>query len=154
MKDLHLHLGNIHVVFAKKELVWTLCIIAFADTGWYTRFYVQQTLAAERNDTHKIKLANVEYKIVYQFCYLGDMLSASCGVKASSIIHIRIGWKKFKELLPHLTSKVFSYKLKRKIYEACVRSAVIWQWNLTCKERRHLQTLTNWKAHVLTDVQH
>ena len=34
---------------------------------------------SEKNDTYNIRLGNVEYKTVYQFCYLGDILSANCG---------------------------------------------------------------------------
>ena len=33
----------------------------------------------ERNDRHKVRLGSVEYKIEYQFCYLGDILSSNCG---------------------------------------------------------------------------
>lgn len=32
----------------------------------------------ERNDRHKVRLGSVEYKIEYQFCYLGDILSSNC----------------------------------------------------------------------------
>ena len=49
---------------------------------------------------------------------LGDMLSAGGGAEASSITQVRIGWKKFRELLPLLTSRVFSHKMKGNIYKA------------------------------------
>ena len=40
------------------------------------------------------------------------MLSAGGGVESSSETQIRTGWKKFKELLPLLTQRVFSHKIK------------------------------------------
>ena len=45
----------------------------------------------ERNHTYKIKLGNVKYKIVYHFCYLGDMLSADCGAEVNSTTRVRTG---------------------------------------------------------------
>ena len=79
----------------------------------------------------KIKLGNGDYEVVDQFCYLGDMLSAGGGAEASSVMRVRSGWKKFRELLPLLTSRVFSHKMKGKLYAACVRSGyVIWLWNV------------------------
>ena len=61
-----------------------------------------------------------------KLCYLGDMLSAGGGAEASSINQVKTGWKKFRELLPLLTSRVFLYKLKGNIYKACVRSAMLY----------------------------
>ena len=52
----------------------------------------------------KVKLGNSDYEVVDQFCYLGDMLSA----------------------VPLLTSRVFSHKMKGKLYAACVRSGMLY----------------------------
>ena len=48
--------------------------------------------------------------MVDQICYFGDMLSVGSEVEANYITHVRKGWEKFRELLPLLTSRVFSYK--------------------------------------------
>ena len=41
-----------------------------------------------------------------KFCYLGDMIGAGGGgVLAAVNARIRSGWRKFRELLPLLTSK-------------------------------------------------
>ena len=74
----------------------------------------------------KIVLGGVEYDMVDQFCYLGDILSAGGGAEASTIARVRSGWKKFRELLPLLTSRVFSHKVKGKLYSACVRSVMLY----------------------------
>ena len=60
------------------------------------------------------------------FYYLGDMLTAGGGAEASSKNRVRTRWKKFRQLLSLLTSRVFSHKLKGKIYEACARSAMLY----------------------------
>ena len=52
------------------------------------------------------------------------MLSACGRADKSSITQIRTGWKKFRELLPLLTMRVFSHKMKSNIYKAYVRSAM------------------------------
>ena len=39
------------------------------------------------------------------FCYLGDMLSAGGGCEITVTIHVKTAWKKFRELLPVLTSR-------------------------------------------------
>ena len=74
----------------------------------------------------KLGIRKFEYEVVDQFCYLGDMLSASGGAEASSIARDRTGWKKLRELLPLLAPKVLSYRLKEKIYEAGIRSAMLY----------------------------
>ena len=73
-----------------------------------------------------VELDGVQYEVVDKFCYLGDMLSARGGAEASTITRIRSGWKKFRELLPLLTGRVFSHKTKGRLYSACVRSVMLY----------------------------
>ena len=63
---------------------------------------------------------------VNEFCYLGDMLSPGGGAESSSICRVRCSWKKFRELLPMLTSKGLSLKLIGKLYDSCVRSVMLY----------------------------
>ena len=44
-------------------------------------------------------------KLVDKFCYLGDMLSVDRDADATVEARIRIGWNKFRQLVPLLTSK-------------------------------------------------
>ena len=53
------------------------------------------------------------------------MLSAGGGAEASTISQVRSNWKKFRELLPLLTSRVFLHKMKAKLYKAYVRSVML-----------------------------
>ena len=61
-----------------------------------------------------------------KFCYFEDMLSAGGGAEGSSITQVRTGWKKLKELLPLLTSRVLTHKMKSNTYKACVRGAMLY----------------------------
>ncbi|XP_057307369.1 uncharacterized protein LOC130645400 [Hydractinia symbiolongicarpus] len=51
-------------------------------------------------------------EIVENFCYLGDMLGSEGGVGRSVTCRIGSAWKKFRELLPLLTSRVLSIEVK------------------------------------------
>ena len=65
-------------------------------------------------------------EVVDKFCYLGDTICASGGARESSVARTRSGWKKFRELLPILTSRVLSMTTKGKIHESCVRSVMLY----------------------------
>ena len=49
------------------------------------------------------------------------MLSTGGGPEASLVTRTRCAWKKFRELLPILSSRTFSLKKKGSFYQACVR---------------------------------
>ncbi|XP_057298413.1 uncharacterized protein LOC130629284 [Hydractinia symbiolongicarpus] len=65
-------------------------------------------------------------EIVENFCYLGDMLGSEGGIGRSVTCRIGSAWKKFRELLPLLTSRVLSIEVKGRLYEACVRSVMLY----------------------------
>ena len=48
------------------------------------------------------------------------------GVEESIVATIRCGWKKFRDLLPILISKGYLLCTKGKIFQACVRSVVLY----------------------------
>ena len=54
--------------------------------------------------------------VVAPFCYLGDMLSAGGGREIMVTTRVKIAWKKFRELLPVLTSRHLSYKTRGHAY--------------------------------------
>ena len=59
------------------------------------------------------------------FCYLGDMLCAGGGCELAIITRCCTAWGKFKKLLPILTSKHVSLLTRGKLFEACVRAAML-----------------------------
>ena len=64
-------------------------------------------------------------KVVSEFCYLGDMLSSGGGCTQAIIARCRVAWGKFKKLLPILTNKHLSLASRGRVFDACVRSAML-----------------------------
>ena len=58
------------------------------------------------------------------FCYLGDMLCAGGGCKFAIVTRCSTAWE-FKRLLPILTSKHVSLRTHGKVFNACLRSALL-----------------------------
>ena len=52
----------------------------------------------------EVQVGPDKLEVVASFCYLGDMLSAAGGCELSTIIRVKTAWKKFKDLLPVLSS--------------------------------------------------
>ena len=49
--------------------------------------------------------ASAKLELVDKFCYVGDMLSVDGNADAAVEDRIRIGWNKFRQLVPLLTNK-------------------------------------------------
>ena len=64
-------------------------------------------------------------EVVASFCYLGDMLSAASGCEFSTTTHTKTTWKKFKEVLPVLSSRHVSFKTCCRIYSYFVRNTML-----------------------------
>ena len=60
-----------------------------------------------------------------KFCYLGDKLGSGGSVVEATRARVRCAWAKFKELSPILTACT-SYRIKGRIYSACVQSILIY----------------------------
>ena len=60
-----------------------------------------------------------------KFCYLGDMLSVEGDADAAVDARIRVGWNKFRQLVPLLTNKDISLIMRGKLYSSCVRSSIL-----------------------------
>ena len=81
-------------------------------------------------------------EVVASFCYLGDMLSAAGGCELSTTTRVKTAWKKFKDLLPVLSSRHLSFKTRGHVNSSCVRSAMLHAsetWPLTKPNLQHLQ---------------
>ena len=67
---------------------------------------------------------------------------AAGGCELSTTTHVKTAWKKFKELLPVLSSHHLSFKTCGHVYSSCVRSAMLHAsetWPLTKPNLQHLQ---------------
>lgn len=60
-----------------------------------------------------------------EFCYLRDMLGVDGNADAAATARIRSGWFKFRSLIPFLSAKDVSLKLRRKVYSACLKSNML-----------------------------
>ena len=81
-------------------------------------------------------------EVVASFCYLCDMLPAGGGCEITVTTHVKIAWKKLRELLPVLTSSHPSYKTRGNVYSSCVWSAMFHAsetWPLTKTNLPRLQ---------------
>ena len=60
-------------------------------------------------------------------CSLGDMLCSAggCGSATANAARCCVAWGKFRELLPVLPNRNLSPRIRGKVYEACIRSAML-----------------------------
>ena len=90
----------------------------------------------------EVQVGPDKLEVVASFCYLGDMLSAAGGCEISTTTSVKTAWKKFKVLLPVLSSRHLSFKTRGRVYSSCVRSAMLHAsetWPLTKPNLQHLQ---------------
>jgi len=69
--------------------------------------------------------ASAKLELVDKFCYLGGMLSVDGDADAAVEARIRIGWNKFRQLVPLLTNKDVSLIMRARLYSSCVRSNML-----------------------------
>ena len=90
----------------------------------------------------EVQVGPDKLEVVASFCYLGDMLSAGGGCEMAVTTRVKTAWKKFRELLPVLTSRHLSYKTRGHVYSSCMRSAMLHAsetWPLTETNLQRLQ---------------
>ena len=68
----------------------------------------------------EVQVGPDKLEVVASFCYLGDMLSAGGGCELAVTTRVKTAWKKFRELLPVLTSRHLSCKTRGHVYSSCV----------------------------------
>ena len=72
-----------------------------------------------------VQVGSNKLEMVASFCYLGDMLSAAGGCELSTSTRVNTAWKKFKQLLPVLSSHYLSFKTHGRVYSSCEQSAML-----------------------------
>ena len=90
----------------------------------------------------EVQVGPDKLEVVASFCYLGDMLSAAGGCELSTTTRVKTAWRKFKELLPVLSSRHLSFKTRGRVYSSCVRNAMLHAsetWSLTKQNLQRLQ---------------
>ena len=97
----------------------------------------------EDDDERTVMLGDDEVEVVTEFCYLGDMLRCDGDVGRAVTARIRAGWRKFRELSNVLCGRVLSFKLKGRLYKACVRSVMCYGaecWAMKIADTRRMQS--------------
>ena len=69
--------------------------------------------------------ASANLEVVDKFCYLGEMLSVDGDADAGVEARIRVGWNKFRQLVPLLTNRDISLIRRGRLYSSCVRSSML-----------------------------
>ena len=59
----------------------------------------------------EVQVGPDKLEVVTYFCYLGDMLSEAGGYELSTTTRVKTAWKKFKVLLPVLSSRHLSFQI-------------------------------------------
>ena len=73
----------------------------------------------------KVQVGPDKLEVVASFCYLEDMLSAAGGCELSTTTCVKTARKKFKDLLPVLSSHHLSFKTRGRVYSSCLQSAML-----------------------------
>ena len=89
----------------------------------------------------EVQVGPDKLEVVASFCYLhvhvGDMLSAAGGCELSTTTRVKTAWKKFKDLLPVLSSHHLSFKTHGRVWSAMLHASETWP--LTKPNLQHLQ---------------
>ena len=99
---------------------------AVGSSAWKRTLTIDVHGARELHRPQKeVQVGPDKLEVVASFCYLGDMLSAAGGCELSTKTRVKTAWKKFKDLLPVLSSRHLSFKTRGHVYSSCVRSAML-----------------------------
>ena len=85
--------------------------------------------------------------------YLGDMLSAAGGCELSTTTRVKTAWKKFKDLLPVLSSCHLSFKTRGRVYSSCVRSTMLHASETAIDKAEPPASAAKWQGNDQTDLQ-
>ena len=69
--------------------------------------------------------ASANLEVVDKYCYLGDVLSVDGDADAAVDARIRIGWNKFRQLVPLLANRDISLIRRGRLYSSCVQSSML-----------------------------
>ena len=103
----------------------------------------------------EVQVGPDKLEVVASFCYLEDMLSAASGCALSTTTRVKTTWKKFKELIPVLSSHHLSFKTHGHVYSSCVQSAMLHAsetWPLTKPSLQRLQHNDSAKIRQICNV--
>ena len=89
---------------------------------------------AENEERAGLEVNGGTLEEVQQFCYLGDVLDCEAGVERAVRARVATSWKKWREMASLLVNRHIGLRTRGRIYEACIRSAMLYgseTWALT-----------------------
>ena len=89
-----------------------------------------------------IHLTDGRVEEVKSFCYLGDVLDRGGGAERSVRKRIACAWAKWRELSNPLTNGGLPLRHRGKVYEACIRSVMLYGPETWARIRRSLRKLS------------
>ena len=103
----------------------------------------------------EVKFDDEKLEAVPEFCYLGDILSASGGCKLAAVTRCKCALGKFRQLLPLLTNRNVPLVTRGRLYSTCVRSVMLhaaetWAMTATTLNRlpRNDCAMIRWNCNV------
>ena len=127
-------------------------------------FVCNACIAVEDNVDHlptSLSIDNDEFEIVSQFCYLGDIIGQAGGCVDAVTARIGSAWKAFHELLPILTNRGISLANRGKVFNACVRTVLLYgseTWALSTEDlgriKRCDHAMIRWLCNVKIEQKH
>ncbi len=75
-----------------------------------------------------------ELEEIQQFCYLGEVLDCEAGVERGVKARVAAAWGRWREISSLLVNRNIELRSRGRVYEACVRSALLYgaeTWALT-----------------------
>ena len=98
---------------------------AFGEGHCFQRYRVPGNCMPLRWQATERSVEPDKLEVVASFDHLGDILSAASGCELSTTTHVKTAWKKFKELLPVLSSRHLSFRTCGCMYSSCVWRAML-----------------------------
>ena len=106
----------------------------------------------------EVMIGDERLEVVTEFCYLGDILSASGGCELASIKRCKCAWAKFRQLLPLLADRNLSLLTRGRVYSTCVRRAMLHAaetWSVTVSTLNRLRpndlAMIRWMCNIKTN---
>jgi len=81
--------------------------------------------------------------VLDKFCYLGDKLSVDGDADAAMEARIRIGWNKFRQLVPLLTSNDIPFIMRGRLYNSCMKISML-HGSETWPVRKESEVVLQW----------
>jgi hypothetical protein len=108
------------------------------------------------DDVREMEISQGEVlECVKEFCYLGDMLGCGGGAVEASRARVRVAWRKYNLLKPMLARRGASWKVKGKIYRACVQSVLVYgseTWPIRREDEMRLERTENRMVRMMCGV--